>query len=111
MSLHKQWSLSRFNHRLPGRAAHPEVVHGTADVHHALADALLPHAEPVFDDAAALDTPVDMRAPQPTLVLRLVRPVLLPRALLAAWLLRRHEDRHLREREGQKAQILQQGPE
>jgi hypothetical protein len=48
-----------------------------------------------------------MLDPQSTLVERLVRPVLLPRAFLAAWLLRRHEDLHLREREGQEAQILQ----
>jgi hypothetical protein len=27
-------SLSRLNHRLPGREAHPEGVQGTADVHH-----------------------------------------------------------------------------
>ena len=59
-------------------------------------------------DATALDTAVDMLDPQPPLVERLVGPLLLPRQLLAAWLLRRHEDRHLGEREGQEAQILQQ---
>jgi hypothetical protein len=35
-------SLSRLNHRLPGREAHPEVVQGTTDVHHQTADTLLP---------------------------------------------------------------------
>ena len=38
---------------------------------------------------------------------RLVRPLLLQRQLRSAWLLRRHEDRHLRERERQEAPILQ----
>jgi len=36
----------------------------------------------------------------------LVRPLLLPRKLLAAGCLGRHEDHHLRERERQEAQIL-----
>ena len=39
---------------------------------------------------------------------RLVRPLLLQGQPRSAWLLRRHEDRHLRERERQEAQILQQ---
>src|SRR5712692_1350929 len=59
-------------------------------------------------DATALHTAVDMLDPQPTLVQRLVGSVLLQRQLLAAGFLRRHEDLHLRERERQEAQILQQ---
>jgi len=47
-------------------------------------------------DATALHTAVDMLDPQPTLVQRLVGSVLLPRQLLAAGFLGRHEDRHLR---------------
>jgi hypothetical protein len=43
------WSLSRLNYRLPGCEAHPEVVQGTTDVHHEIADALLPQADPVFE--------------------------------------------------------------
>ena len=39
---------------------------------------------------------------------RLVGPLLLQGQLPTAGLLRRHEDLHLREREGQEAQILQQ---
>jgi hypothetical protein len=39
----------------------------------------LPQAEPVLEDAAALDTAVDMLDPQPTLVERLLRHGLLPR--------------------------------
>ena len=101
-----QLSLSRLNHRLPRGQAHPEIMQGTAQFHHQIADTLLPQAHPVLHDAAALDTTVDMLDPQPTLVEHLVRPLLLPRELLAAWLLGRHEDRHLWEREGQKAQIL-----
>src|SRR5947199_6811104 len=87
-----QLSLSRLNHWLPGREAHPEVVQDTADFHHQIADTLLPQADPIFDDAAALDTPVDMLDPQPTLVQHLVTHLLLQRELLAAWLLGRHED-------------------
>jgi hypothetical protein len=62
-----QLSLSRLNHQLPGREAHPEVVQGTADFHHEVADVLLPQADPVFDEATALDTAVDMFDAQPAL--------------------------------------------
>ena len=46
-------SLSRLNHWLPGSEAHPEIVQSTAEVHHQIADAFLPQADPVFDDASA----------------------------------------------------------
>jgi hypothetical protein len=101
-------SLSRLNHWLPGVQAHPEIVQGTAELHHPITDALLPQAAPVLHDAAALDTAVDMRDPQPTLGQRLVGPWLFPGQLLAVWLLGRHEDRHPRQRQGQEAQILSQ---
>ena len=42
----------------------------------------LPEAASVFDAATALDTAIDMVDPQPTLVERLVRHVLLPREFL-----------------------------
>src|SRR5712692_5685753 len=103
-----QVSLSRLNHRLPRGEAYPEVVQGTTEFHHQIADALLPQADPVFHDAAALDTAVDVLNPGPPLVERLVGPFLLQGQLPTAGLLRRHQDRHLREREGQEAQILQQ---
>ena len=77
-------SLSRLNHWLPRGQAHPEVMQGTAEFHHQIADALLPQADPVFDDATALDTAVDMLDPQPTVVQRLVGPLLLQVQLLAA---------------------------
>jgi hypothetical protein len=56
----------------------------TADFHHEIADALLPQPDPIFDDATALHTTVDMLDPQPTLVQRLVGSVLLPREVLAS---------------------------
>ena len=81
-------------------------MQGTAQFHHEITDPLLPQAEPVLHDAAALDTAVHMLDPQPTLVECLVRPLLLPCQLLAAGFLGRHEDHHLRERERQEPQIL-----
>jgi hypothetical protein len=78
-------------------------VQGTADFHHQIADTLLPQTEAVFDEATALDTTVDMLDPQPTVGECLMRHVLFQRQFLAAWFLRWHEDRHLGERERQKA--------
>src|SRR5262245_40845631 len=101
-------SLSRLNHGQPGVQAHPEIVQGTAELHHEIADALLPQADPVFHNTTPLDAAVDMLDPQPPLVEHLVGQVLLQGQLPTAWLLRRHEDPHLRERERQEAQILQQ---
>jgi hypothetical protein len=76
-------------------------------LHHQIADALLPQADAVFHDATPLDAAVDMLDPEPPLVERLVGQVLLQGQLPTAGLLRRHEDLHFREREGQEAQILQ----
>jgi hypothetical protein len=101
-------SLSRLNHWQPGVQAYPEIVQGATELHHQIADALLPQAHPVFHNATPLDAAVDMLDPEPPLVERLVGQVLLQGQLPTAGLLRRHEDRHLREREGQEAQILQQ---
>src|SRR5262245_50702794 len=56
-------SLSRLNHWLPWIQAHPEVVQGTTELHHQIADALLPQADAVFHNAAALDTAVDVLNP------------------------------------------------
>ena len=55
---------------------------GTAEVPHQSATAYLLEAAAVFDAATALDTTLDLVAPQRTLVARLVRHVLVPRALL-----------------------------
>jgi hypothetical protein len=104
----KHLSLSRLNHWLPWMQAHPEVVQGTAAFHHQITDALLPQAHPIFHNATTLDAAVDMLDPQPPLVEHLVGQVLLQGELRTAGLLRRHEDLHLRERERQEAEILQQ---
>jgi hypothetical protein len=80
----------------------------TTECHHQIADALLPQTDAVLHNPTALDTAVDMLDPQPTLMQGLVGQVLLPCQFLGAWLLGRHEDVHLRERERQEAQILQQ---
>ena len=82
----------------------------TTDLHYEITDASLPQADAVFDNAAALDTTVHMLDPQPPLVEHLVGQVLLQGEHRTAGLLRRHEDLHLRQRERQKAQILQQPP-
>ena len=83
-------------------------MQGTTDFHDQIADARLPQADPVFHHATTLDAAVDMLDPQPPLVERLVGQGLLQGQFPTAGLLRRHEERYLREREGQKAQILQQ---
>jgi len=75
-------SLSRLNHGQPGVQAHPEIVQGTAELHHEIADTLLPQPDPVFHNATTLDAARDMVPPQPTLVALLVRHVLLPREIL-----------------------------
>jgi hypothetical protein len=41
-------SLSRLNHWLPGREAHPELVQGTPAFHHQITNALLPQANPAL---------------------------------------------------------------
>src|SRR6266446_9891292 len=85
-------SLSRLNHGQPGVQAHPEIVQGTAELHHEIADALLPQADPVFHNATALHTAVDMLDPQSAVVEHLVGPLLLQGQLRTAGLLRRHQD-------------------
>ena len=83
-------------------------MQGATELHHYITYAFFPQTDPVFHNTAALDTAVDMLDPEPPLVECLVGPFLLPCQLLAAGFLRRHEDHHLRERERQEAQILQQ---
>src|SRR5438132_9989693 len=100
-------SLSRLNHRLPGYETYPEVVQGAAEFHDQITDALLPQAEPVFDDTTTLPTAVDRLDAPPAVVQGLVGQCLLQRQRIASWFLRRHEDLHLGERAGQKAQSLQ----
>ena len=56
-------SLSRLNHGQPGVQAHPEIVQGTAELHHHITDTFFPQTDAVFHDAAALDTAVDVLNP------------------------------------------------
>ena len=58
------------------------MMEGTVDVPHQVADVRLPEAVAVVDAATVLDTALNMAAPPPTLVERLVRPGLLPRERL-----------------------------
>ena len=67
----KQLSLSRLNHGQPG-CRHARKLSGAAELHHEIADALLPQADPVFDDPTTLDAAVDMLDAQPPLVEHLV---------------------------------------
>jgi hypothetical protein len=105
---HLHLSLSRLNHWLPRGQAEPEVMQGTADFHYDITDALLPQPDPVFDNAATLDTAVDMLDPQSAGVERLVGSLLRQWQVRARWFLPRHEDLHLGKREGHEAEILQQ---
>lgn len=82
-------------------------MQGTADCHHQIADARLPQADAVFDDATALDTTVDMLNAQSAIVQGLVGQLLFQGEFLAAWFLGRHEDLDLGQRKSQEAQILQ----
>jgi len=50
-------------------------MQGTADLYHHIADALLPEADPIFHNATALHTTVDMLDAEPPLVERLVGSV------------------------------------
>jgi hypothetical protein len=81
---------------------------GTADFHDRLSDPRLPEAADVLDDAAALDAAVDrLNAHAPTSD-ALIRRLLGPRELPSSWLPSWHDGFHLRERERQEAQILEQ---
>ena len=80
-------------------------MQGTAECHHEIADTLLPQTDPIFDDATARHTTVDMFDAQSTLVQRLIRRLLRERPFLTAWLLRWREDLDLRKRERQKAHL------
>src|SRR5687767_1562986 len=101
-------SLSRLNHWLPWSQTHPEVMQSTTEFHDQIADAILPQTDAVLDNATALDATVDMLDAEPTVVQGLIGQFLLLSELLAAWLLCRHQDIHLGERERQEPEILQQ---
>ena len=58
-----QLSLSRLNHWLPWGQTDSEVMQGTTEFHHEIADAVLPQPDAVFHNAAALDAAIDMLDP------------------------------------------------
>jgi hypothetical protein len=64
LSVAVRLSLSRLDHRLPRPQAHSKIMQRTADLHHQIADALLPQPNPILDDATALDTTIDMLNPK-----------------------------------------------
>src|SRR3954452_25416637 len=99
-------SLSRLDHLLPRGQTNPKVMQRTADFHHPIADALLPQPKPVFDNATALDTAIDMLNPETALIQRPIYPLLIRRQHLGPWFLHGHEDLHVRQRERHKTQIL-----
>jgi hypothetical protein len=80
----------------------------TADFHDQITDAGLPEAAGVVDDAAAFDAAVDMLDARTPAGNPPIRGFLLAREGPAPRLLRRHDQLHLVEREGQEAEILEQ---
>src|SRR5688572_31705 len=80
----------------------------TADFHDNIADARLPQTAGVMDDAAALDTAVDMLDAHTATRNAPIRGFLRAREGTASRLPGRHDDLDLLQGEGQEAQILEQ---
>jgi hypothetical protein len=80
----------------------------TTDFHNEITDACLPEAADVVDDAAALDTAVDVLDAHTSAGDAPIRAFLRAREGPAPWLPRRHDHLHLVERERQEAEILEQ---
>jgi hypothetical protein len=80
----------------------------TANFHDQIADAGPPQAAGVVDDATALDAAVDVLDAHAPAGDPPIRSFLLAREGPAPRLLRRHDQLHLVEREGQEAKILEQ---
>jgi hypothetical protein len=80
----------------------------TADFHNQIADARLPQAAGIVDDATALDTAVDMLDAHTPTREAPIRDLLGAGELPSMRLPGRHDDLHLVERERQEAQILEQ---
>jgi hypothetical protein len=79
-----------------------------ADFHQEVADARLPQATGVMDDATALDAAVDVLNAHATAGDAPIRCFLRAREGPATWFLGRHNDLNLLERERQEAEILEQ---
>ena len=80
----------------------------TADFHDQIADADLPEAIGVMDDAAALDATVDVLDPDPATGDAPMGPFLGAREGPTPWLLGGHDDLDVVECDGQAAEILEQ---
>jgi hypothetical protein len=97
------------NQRSPCRCqADAKVMQRTANFHHHVANPSLPDPDRLFEHAAALHAAIDMfdtHAPPRELP---IPRFLCPRQLVPTGLLRGLEDVHAVQREGLKAQILQQ---
>ena len=83
-------------------------MQGTADFHEQIADARLPQAAGVVDDAAAFDAAVDVLDAHATACDAPIRRFLRTREAPAPRLPRRHDDVDPLERIGQEAEILEQ---
>jgi hypothetical protein len=101
-------SSLRLNHRLPRRETHTKVMQRTADFHDQIADARLPEAAGVMNDAAALDAAIDVLNAHATTGDTPIRRFLCAREGPAPRLPGRHDDLHVVERERQEAEILEQ---
>jgi hypothetical protein len=77
-------------------------MQGTADFHYDITDALLPQAALTTRQRLTLLLTCSIRSRR-----EWVGSLLRPWQFRARWLLPRHEDLHLRKREGQEAEILQ----
>ena len=80
----------------------------TTDFHDQVADARLPQAAGIMDDAAALDATVDVLNAHAATRDASIRGFWAAREGSATWLAGRHDDLDVVEREGQEAQILEQ---
>jgi hypothetical protein len=80
----------------------------TADCHQAIANAGLPEAVGVMDDATALNTAIDMLDAHATTGDVPIRRFLCARELPSARFPGRHDDLDMGERKRQEAQILEQ---
>ena len=60
----------------------PAIMQGTAEFHHQIAEVLFTEADPVFDNATALHTAVDLLDPQSAAGKLLIDRLLLPRQVL-----------------------------
>ena len=83
-------------------------MQGTADFHHHIANACFPHADRLFEHAAAFDTAIDMFDAHPSPRDLSIARFLLRRQRFPAGLLRRLDDLYAIQCERLKAQILQQ---